>query len=64
MLEWTKAGSGKRFGLLLHHTDAGREFAYDRESHIGRLNDALDAAPARGFVVIDMARDWNRIWPQ
>jgi phosphoserine phosphatase len=64
MLEWTKAGSGKRFGLLLHHTDAEREFAYDRESHIGRLNDALDAAPARGFVVIDMARDWNRIWPQ
>jgi hypothetical protein len=64
MLEWTKAGTGKRFGLLLHHTDGEREFAYDRESHIGRLNDALDAAPAQGFVVIDMARDWNRIWPQ
>ena len=63
MLQWTTAGDGPRFGLILHHTDAAREVAYDRDSHIGRLNDALDLAPAAGWTVIDMARDWARIYP-
>ncbi|MBI5757984.1 MAG: haloacid dehalogenase-like hydrolase [Planctomycetales bacterium] len=63
MLEWTTAGQGPRFGLIVHHTDAEREWAYDRESHIGRLNQALDEAPKRGWVVIDMKRDWKLIFP-
>jgi len=52
-----------RFGLIVHHTDTEREFAYDRESHIGQLNTALDAAPRRGWVIVDMKKDWNRIYP-
>ena len=62
MLDYVTAGEGPRFGMILHHTDAAREFAYDRDSDIGRLAEALDAAPARGWVVIDMAADWSRIW--
>ena len=64
MLEYTTAGRGARFGLLLHHTDAEREWAYDRNSHIGRLDRGLDEADERGWVVIDMAEDWNTIWPE
>ncbi len=63
MLQWTTAGEGPRFGLILHHTDAAREYAYDRDSDVGRLDAALDAAPAEGWTVIDMARDWATIWP-
>ncbi|HEX5045054.1 MAG TPA: HAD family hydrolase [Candidatus Polarisedimenticolaceae bacterium] len=63
MLEWTTAGEGARFGLLLHHTDAAREFAYDRESAVGRLDEALQAADRKGWVVVDMKRDWNRVFP-
>jgi len=63
MLEYTTAGEGPRFGLLLHHTDAEREWAYDRDSHIGRLDRGLDEAAERGWVVIDMAQDWNTIFP-
>lgn len=63
MLEWTMAGDGPRFGMLIHHTDAEREWAYDRESHVGRLNDALDAAPARGWHVVSMKEDWKTIFP-
>ena len=63
MLEWTTTGSGPRFGLLIHHTDAEREFAYDREGHIGVLNKGQDEAEARGWLLVDMAKDWNRIWP-
>lgn len=63
MLRWTTAGEGPRFGIILHHTDAKREFAYDRESHFGRLDKALDEAPQRGWVVIDMKSDWGRIYP-
>jgi len=63
MLQWTSAGSIPRFGLLVHHTDAEREWAYDRESHIGRLSDALDEAPQHGWVVVDMQRDWKVIYP-
>ncbi|HWQ93287.1 MAG TPA: HAD family hydrolase [Clostridia bacterium] len=63
MLEWTTAGSGPRFGLIVHHTEAQREWAYDRDSHFGRLDQALDEAPRRGWVVVDMKQDWNRVYP-
>ena len=63
MLEWTTAGEGPRFGLLVHHTDAEREFAYDRESHIGKLARGLDEAPAKGWTVVDMKEDWKQIYP-
>ncbi|MEX0281340.1 MAG: HAD family hydrolase [Arenibacterium sp.] len=64
MLEYAFAGDGPRFGLLVHHTDSEREFAYDREGHIGVLNRGLDEGPERGWVIIDMAADWRRIWPE
>ncbi len=63
MLQWTAAGDGPRFCLLVHHTDAEREWAYDRESSIGRLDRALEEAQARGWTVVDMKRDWRRIFP-
>jgi len=63
MLEWTAAGPGKRLMLLVHHTDAEREYAYDRESTIGRLNTALDEAKAKGWIVVDMKQDWKTIFP-
>ncbi|HEY8568185.1 HAD family hydrolase [Microbulbifer sp.] len=63
MLEWTTAGSGPRFGLLLHHTDAKREWAYDRDSHVGQLNKGLDDAAKKGWVVIDMQNDWKTVFP-
>lgn len=63
MLEWTTAGPGARFGLIVHHTDAEREFAYDRSSHIGKLDKALDAAPAKKWTVVDMKADWKQIFP-
>ena len=63
MLEWTTAGDGPRFGLIVHHTDAEREYAYDRESHVGRLDKALDAAPDNGWVIVDMKNDWNQVFP-
>ena len=62
MLEWTTSGPGPRFGLIVHHTDATREWAYDRGSHIGRLERGLDEAPTRGWIVADMAKDWKVIW--
>jgi phosphoglycolate phosphatase-like HAD superfamily hydrolase len=64
MLEWTTSGDGPRFGMLIHHTDAEREFAYDRNSHFGKLDKALDAAPKRGWVLVDMKQDWQTIFPQ
>ena len=63
MLQWTTAGSGARFALLVHHTDAAREWAYDRKSSIGHLDKALDEAQAKGWTVVDMKRDWKRIFP-
>jgi phosphoglycolate phosphatase-like HAD superfamily hydrolase len=63
MLEWTTAGSGRRLAAFIHHTDGEREWAYDRESHIGRLDKGLDAAKANGWTVVDMKADWNRIYP-
>ncbi len=62
MLEWTTAGSGARFGLIVHHTDSEREWAYDRKSHIGRLDKALDEAPKRGWTVVSMKDDWKTIF--
>jgi hypothetical protein len=61
MLEWTTAGSGPRLGLLVHHDDAEREWAYDRESHIGKLERGLDEGPERGWVIISMKDDWRRV---
>lgn len=63
MLQWTAAGSGERFCLYVHHTDADREWAYDRNSSIGRLDQGLDEAQARGWTVVDIKRDWKRIFP-
>ena len=62
MLQWTTAGSGARFALLVHHTDAEREWAYDRTSSIGRLDKALDEAQAKGWIVVDMKNDWKTIF--
>ncbi len=63
MLEWTAAGQGARLLVLVHHTDAEREYAYDRQSGEGRLDKALDEAQRRGWTVVDMKRDWRRIFP-
>ena len=63
MLQWTAAGPGKRFMGLVHHTDARREWAYDRKSDIGRLDKALDEANSRGWTVVDMTTEWRRIYP-
>jgi len=63
MLQWTAARQGKSLIGLVHHTDAKREWAYDRSSSIGRLDKALDAADQNGWTVIDMARDWKRVHP-
>ena len=63
MLQWTAAGSGSRFCLYVHHTDAEREWAYDRKSSIGRLDKGLDEAKAKGWTVVDMKNDWKVIYP-
>jgi phosphoserine phosphatase len=62
MLQWTTAGSGPRFGLIVHHTDDVREVAYDRQSSIGRLDKALDMAQKKGWTVVDMKNDWTTIF--
>jgi len=64
MLEWTTAGSGPRLGLIVHHDDAEREYAYDRQSAIGKLDRGLDEAPQRGWVVVSIKDDWNRVFPE
>ena len=63
MLQWTAAGDGARFMGLVRHTDAQREWAYDRQSSIGRLDNALDEATAKNWTVVDMKRDWKKIYP-
>lgn len=63
MLQWTAAGSGARFMGLVHHTDAVREYAYDRPSPIGQLDKAWDEALRRGWTVVDMKNDWKVIYP-
>ena len=63
MLEWTTSGRGPRLGMIVHHTDAEREWAYDRDSSIGRLVRGLDEGPKRGWVIIDIKNDWKVIYP-
>jgi hypothetical protein len=63
MLEWTAAGAAVHFAALVHHTDAAREWAYDKPSSIGQLDRALTEAKAQGWTVVDMKRDWKRIFP-
>jgi phosphoglycolate phosphatase-like HAD superfamily hydrolase len=62
MLQWTAAGSGSRLGLLVHHTDSIREFAYEASS-MGKLEVALTEAAAKGWTIVDMKNDWNRVFP-
>jgi hypothetical protein len=62
MLQYTAAGSGPRLILIVHHTDAEREYAYDRKSSVGRLDRALDEANAKGWTVVDMKQDWKKIF--
>ena len=63
MLQWTTAGAGARLALIVHHTDADREWAYDRKSSFGRLDKALDEAKAKGWTVVDMKNDWKVVFP-
>lgn len=63
MLQWTTSGEGPRIGVIVHHTDAEREWAYDRASHIGKLDKALDLAAGSGWVVVDMKNDWSKVYP-
>jgi hypothetical protein len=63
MLQWTAAGPGPRFCLLVHHTDAQREVAYDRHSPIGKLDKALDAASVNKWTVVDVLADWRSLYP-
>lgn len=69
MLEWTTTPRNAedktpRLGLIVHHTDAEREYAYDRESHFGRLDKGLDEAPKRGWIVVDMKQDWKTVFSE
>ena len=63
MIEYTMAGDGRRLGLFVHHTDGDREYAYDRKSHVGTLDKALDQADAKGWIIVDMKRDWAKVFP-
>jgi phosphoglycolate phosphatase-like HAD superfamily hydrolase len=63
MLEWTAAGTGARFMGIVHHDDAEREWAYDRQSHVGRLDRAWDEGMRRGWAITSMKRDWKVIFP-
>ena len=63
MLQWATTGSGPGFACLIHHTDADREWAYDRQSSVGHLEKALDEAQAKGWTVVDMKEDWGRVFP-
>jgi len=62
MLQWTTAGGGARFAGIVHHTDAEREYAYDRQSKIGKLDKALDEGTAKGWTIVDMKRDWKKVF--
>lgn len=64
MLQWTMSGTGARFAGLVHHTDAEREYAYDRMSAVGKLDKALDEATAKGWAIVDMKRDWKTVFPE
>ncbi len=62
MLRWVTGGKPNSFGLIVHHTDAEREYAYDRESHFGKLNKAMDEAEQRNWLLVDMKNDWKKIY--
>jgi hypothetical protein len=64
MLQYTTIAPGTRLGLIVHHTDAEREYAYDRQSPVGRLDKALDEAPRRGWIVVDMKAEWKTVFPE
>jgi len=64
MLQWTTGAEGRRLGLIVHHDDAEREYAYDRDSSIGRLDQALSAAEGEGWVVVSMKEDWQTVFPE
>jgi len=64
MLQWTAAGEGKRLMVYIHHNDSVREWAYDRDSNIGRLNKGLDEALDKEWVIVDMKEDWKKIFPE
>ncbi|WP_229723883.1 HAD family hydrolase [Oxalicibacterium solurbis] len=64
MLEWVTSGNGPRLGMIVHHDDGEREYAYDRKSFIGKLARGLDEAPQRGWSLISMKQDWKQIYPQ
>ena len=63
MLQWTAAGEGRRLAAFIHHTDETREWAYDRESSIGKLDRGLDEAEENNWLVVDMKKDWKKIYP-
>jgi phosphoserine phosphatase len=63
MLQWTTEAGKRRLGVVVHHTDAEREYAYDRQSHVGKLDKALEAAASHRWTVVDMKRDWKTIFP-
>jgi phosphoglycolate phosphatase-like HAD superfamily hydrolase len=62
MLEWVTSAPGARLGLIVHHTDAGREVPYDRKSHVGKLDKGLDEAGKRGWLVVDVKKDWKKVF--
>jgi phosphoserine phosphatase len=63
MIQYVKAGDGLRLGLFVHHTDAQREYAYDRESHVGTLDKVLDMATENDWILVDMKEDWKEVFP-
>jgi hypothetical protein len=64
MLQWTTDGEGPRFGLIVHHDDAEREYSYDRKSAFGKLDKALDEAPKRGWTLVSVKNDWKTVFSQ
>ncbi len=62
MLQWTTMSGGVRLGLIVHHTDAERKYAYDRQSYFGKLDKALDAAALNRWTLVDMKKDWKRVF--
>ncbi len=64
MIEYTMAGEGRRLGLFVHHTDADREYAYDRKSHVGTLDKALDMAADNDWIIVSMKNDWKEVFPR
>ncbi|RDL48286.1 hypothetical protein BLJAPNOD_04561 [Ensifer sp. M14] len=62
MLRWVTSGSGPSFGMIVHHTDGEREWAYDRQSHVGKLDKAMNEAEQRKWLLVDMKADWNKVY--